>query len=371
MKTAQKTPYKVLVVDDTPDNIQLISDILFEEGMSVTIARSGKQALKNVLVKLPDIILLDIAMPEMDGYEVCETLKKTPATANIPVIFLTAKTEAADVIKGFQVGAVDYVTKPFNIAELVARVHTHLELKRSRDIINEQNEKLKQLDATKDKFFSILASDLKFPFRAMYDLIRQSVNNIDKLQISEIKRTFLSLHSFSEKSSVLLDKLHEWSQLLTEKTQFKPRRFDIDLVIKNNVELFKNSAKEKTINILYEKPHTQMVMADQNLTDSILKNLIQNAIKFTDNGGDIIISTKDDNDFVEVTVYDTGTGINPDVKALLFRSDTFLSTIGTAGEKGTGLGLIISKAYVEMQGGKIWVESMPGIGSDFKFTVPR
>jgi len=371
MKAPQKNPYKVLVVDDTPDNIQLISDILFEEGMSVTIARSGKQALKNVFIKLPDIILLDIAMPEMDGYEVCETLKKSPATANIPVIFLTAKTEADDVIKGFQVGAVDYVTKPFNIAELVARVHTHLELKRSRDIINEQNEKLKQLDATKDKFFSILASDLKIPFRAMYDLIHQSVSSFDKLQTPEIKRAFLALQTFSEKSSVLLDKLHEWSLLLTEKTQFKPRKFDIDLVIKNNIELFKNAAKEKTINILYEKPHTQMVTADQNLTDSVLKNLINNAIKFTDNGGDIIISVKDDNEFVEITIYDTGIGISPEIKANLFKTDMFVSTIGTAGERGTGLGLIISKAYIGMQGGKIWVESMPGIGSDFKFTLPK
>lgn len=140
--TASK--YTVLIVDDTPDNLQLLSNILYQKGINISIAQSGRQSLNIVARKPPDLVLLDILMPEMDGFEVCEHFKRDPATKEIPIIFLTAKTRAEDIIKGFDLGAVDYITKPFNPAEVVSRVFTHLELKRSRDLIRAQNQQLEE-----------------------------------------------------------------------------------------------------------------------------------------------------------------------------------------------------------------------------------
>jgi len=137
--------YNVLIVDDTPENIQVISGILYQKGVNITIAQSGREALKTASRQRPDLVLLDIIMPEMNGFEVCKRLKKNPATKDIPIIFLTAKTQPEDIVKGFELGAVDYVTRPFNPAELLSRVFTHLELKKSRDLLSAQSQQRKEL----------------------------------------------------------------------------------------------------------------------------------------------------------------------------------------------------------------------------------
>jgi PAS domain S-box-containing protein len=135
-------PYTVLIVDDAPENIQVLSGILYQQGVKLTIAQNGKDALNAVTRKPPDLILLDILMPEMDGFAVCQSLKDDPATREIPIIFLTAKTQSEDIVKGFELGAVDYITKPVYPSELLSRVFTHLELKKSRDLITRQNQQL-------------------------------------------------------------------------------------------------------------------------------------------------------------------------------------------------------------------------------------
>ena len=138
----QKNNYKVLIVDDVEENLRVIGNILGENGIAISIARNGKQAIKIAPVKLPDLILLDIAMPEMDGLEVCQILKNNELTKEIPIIFLTALARAKDIVKGFELGAIDYITKPFNKNELLSRVSTHLKLKRYKDTIEQQNSEL-------------------------------------------------------------------------------------------------------------------------------------------------------------------------------------------------------------------------------------
>ncbi len=362
---------KVLVVDDIADNVQMVTEILETENISVTIARSGRQALKFAAMKLPDLILLDIAMPEMDGYEVCETLKKSPETASIPVIFLTARTELDDIIKGFELGAVDYITKPFNPAELLARVQTHLELKRSRDIINEQNEKLKKMDATKDKLLSIMAYDLRLPIVDMRQSIVQLIANIDKYEPTNIRNSLLNVKDIARKAESLLEKLLEWALIQRGKLDFVPIRFSLNPIINEAILSFQDDVKRKGVYLIYEAKQEYEVFADQRMISFILKNLISNSIKFTNHGGDIIVSVEEIDDFVRVTVYDTGVGMDEKQMEKLFIPDVFYSTKGTAGEIGTGLGLIICKELTTKNGGKIWGESMKGIGSDFKFTIPK
>ena len=153
----------ILIVDDMPKNIQVLSNILYYKGYNIRIATTGSQALESIKTKAPDLILLDIQMPEMNGFEVCKILKANPDTKEIPIIFLTAVIEPEKIVQGFELGAVDYITKPFNTAELIVRVATQIEIKQSR-------EKLVELNATKDKFFSIIAHDLRNPFAGIIGL---------------------------------------------------------------------------------------------------------------------------------------------------------------------------------------------------------
>lgn len=372
MVSKYKNQPRILVVDDTPENIQLLNDVLLDRGIIVTMAKNGRQALKSVSIKIPDLILLDIAMPDMDGFEVCQELKKNPATASIPVIFVTARTETDDIVHGFELGAVDYVTKPFNIAELLARIDTHLDLKFSHDTINEQNERLKLMDATKDRLFSILSKDLKLPVHSIADTSAKTLTNFEKVPATELKTVLTNIQQNSERVASMLTRLNYWALLISGKTDPKPRRFDIDLLIKDSMAAVKRKATDKGINILYENPKTRMVLADYDMTLTVMQNLLSNAIKFTNQGGDVIISTKDFNEqSAEITVYDTGVGIKEEDKNKLFKQDIFFTTQGTAKETGIGLGLIIAYQYIQLMNGKLWVESMPGIGSDFKFTLPN
>ncbi|MEQ8189134.1 MAG: response regulator, partial [Candidatus Eremiobacterota bacterium] len=157
----------VLIVDDVPKNIQLLGNILNNEGYDIIIAENGKEALERISDVLPDIILLDIMMPEMDGYETCKILKENDRTRDIPVIFLTAKTEMEDIVKGFNAGSVDYITKPFNSTELMARVKTHITLKKLFDKEKEYVKELKELNKLKNKFLGIAAHDIRSPVATM------------------------------------------------------------------------------------------------------------------------------------------------------------------------------------------------------------
>ena len=160
----------ILVVDDISKNLQVVGTLLRKEGYRIVPATSGAQALERVRAETPDLILLDLMMPDMDGLEVCRRLKADPSTLSIPVIFLTASNEMEHLVQGFEVGAVDYVTKPFNPPELLARVRTHLELKHARDTIVRYGQELSLLNEEKNEFMGIAAHDLRSPLGTIQGL---------------------------------------------------------------------------------------------------------------------------------------------------------------------------------------------------------
>ena len=188
--------HTILIVDDTPENIQVLSNILYNKGVNILIAQNGREALTSVAHKPPDLILLDVIMPEMDGFEVCKRLKRTPEAKEIPIIFLTAKTQPDDIAKGFELGAVDYVTRPFNETELLSRVFTHLELKKSQDLIarqnrqlteqnrclKQQNKELRELYALKEKYFSDTLREQAQELRKRVKELKTSETNLARAQ---------------------------------------------------------------------------------------------------------------------------------------------------------------------------------------------
>ena len=354
---------KVLIVDDVAKNIQLVANFLKQAGYEINFALSGKKALNHIKKEKFDLILLDVMMPEMDGFEVCQKLKLDSSTKDIPVIFLTAKTDIDSITKGFQVGGTDYITKPFNKAELLARVKTHLELL-------QQKKNLKDLNATKDKFFSIISHDLKSPLNQLLGLSEILQQEIESNRGEEVLKIAKLMNESAKSGRSLLENLLEWSRSQTGTINFVPEVLDIQKITNEVLELKGINANQKNISIKSKIKNGVIAFADRNMIKTILRNLISNSIKFTGKSGVIMLNAKKTNGLMTYAVTDSGIGISAEDIKKLFKIDINPKSIGSSVEKGTGLGLILCKEFIEINGGKIWVESKLDEGSTFKFSLP-
>ncbi|SRR6056297_6467 len=359
----------ILLVDDSINNLQLLGNLLKNEDYQIALAKNGKEALNIVNEVVPELILLDIMMPEMDGYTVCRELKKNPYTKDIPIIFLTAKTTKEDIVKGFNTGGVDYITKPFNREELLARIKTHLELKKARDKITQQRRELEESNATKDKMFSVISHDLRAPLggmKSMLDLVYEDKNegkNINKKSLDSLKKA-------ADKTYNLLENLLYWSRSQRGQLVYEPEYINLyDLVIEN-VELLKTMIDNKKIHISNEISDNLNAYADRNMVKTIIRNLIYNAIKFTKEEGEVKIYSKKEGNFVILSVEDNGVGITKENMEKIFNRKEYFTTYGTEREKGSGLGLNLIFDFLDKNKGELFIDSDYGKGSTFSFSLP-
>jgi two-component system sensor histidine kinase/response regulator len=359
----------VLVVDDVIKNLQVVGTMLRNAGYAVTPATSGAEALKGLRVRVPDLVLLDMMMPEMDGLEVCRRLKADPSTQSVPVIFLTANNEMEHLVKGFEVGAVDYVTKPFNAPELLARVRTHLELKQARDVIFRNGVELRRLNDEKNEFMGIAAHDLRSPLNA----------------IKGYSEMVLEDSAISRENAELIQKIHEASARMAEMVQnlLDANRIDrgelkLSLAPTNLVPVLssvveaqrpRSVAKQQTIHLQSEATALN-VEVDPNIIVQVLENLISNAVKYSPRGKSIFVRLKREGSAVRCEVRDEGPGLSADDHKKLFGKFARLSAKPTGDEHSTGLGLSIVKKMVEAMNGKVWCESELGRGATFIVTLP-
>lgn len=357
-------PCKILIIDDVSNNIKIVGNILKTEDYKLFFATSGKDALKKVKINHFDLILLDVMMPEMDGFEVCRRLKELPDTSEIPIIFLTAKTDTESIIKGFEMGAVDYVTKPFNASELLARVKIHLELKKSK-------QKLKEALAVKNKFFSIIAHDIRSPLSTLLGFSEILSSNFDALPEKKKRDLSNRIAGSTKLLYNLIINLLEWSKVQINRINYRPELFNLKSMIRTNMSLLDDSAQEKQINLTLNVEEELNVYADPNMIKIVIRNLLTNAIKFTPDHGAVTITAHKKDDVVEIIVADNGIGMDEETIRKLFRIDVHHTTRGTNDEKGTGLGLILCKEFIERNSGEIQVESTKGKGSSFTFTLPN
>jgi len=582
MTESDVNQHNILVVDDKPENLDLLTQILTLDGYQVRPAINGQIALAAVRNLPPDLILLDIMMPGLNGYEVCQQLKTDATTRDIPVIFLSALNETLDKVKAFEVGGVDYITKPFEVREVLARVETHLTLRnmqrrlqaqniqlqqelnerkqaeetlqqRNRELLllnqvgqmfssslelghvldtilgeiqrlldvyslsfwvivpetgelvcmqakgpgteglvnwrlapgqgitgwvaqqgenliipdtwaderhfksvdkktgvavrsmlsiplrmkgkvtgvlnmvdlrvghfthndlillepiaaaaasaienarlytmaqqeigerklaeaallaahnelKEKNAQLQELNASKDKFFSIISHDLKSPFTTLLGFAQLLVENLDRYRPDEIKHHVERLHTAAERLYALLENLLTWARLQRGVLECHPERINLVEIAADNVALFAAKAEQKQITLRATSLKDASVYADYSMVNTVLRNLISNALKFTRAGDQIEVSAHSAEADVEIAVSDTGTGISPENIPKLFRIDVHYTNVGTAGEIGTGLGLNLCRELVERNGGRIWVESEVGKGTTFRFTLPK
>lgn len=365
---------KILIVDDLPENIKVLGSILKNEGFNVAVANDGNMAIKIATNIIPDLLLLDIMMPNMNGFELATLLSENEKTKNIPVIFITAKNETVDILEGFRLGAVDYITKPFNPAELIVRVYNHLELKFSKDIISKQKEELALLNKSKDKFFSIISHDLRSPFSGFLGLTELLDQDFESFEKEEIKTLSKNMNFAAKDLYALLENLLEWSRSQMNNISFNPEKINILDIINNLSNLFEQTLNNKSLNLIINKPQKDdevFVFADSYMVNSIIRNLISNAIKFSPKGNNIEVIIENLNTgFTNIYVKDYGVGISKQNIDSLFKIDSKYVTKGTENEKGTGLGLLLCYEFATKNSGNISVESELGIGTTFKVSLP-
>lgn len=360
----------ILLVDDSPTNLQVLLNYLKETGFETLIARSGEGALRQVEYAQPDIILLDVMMPGIDGFETCRRLKQNEATRDIPVLFMTALSETVDKIRGFKAGGVDYITKPLQHEEVLARINTHLTIRKLQQQLQEKNQELHELNARKDKFFSIIAHDLRNPFAGLLGLTRMVIEDLDTWSKEELQRVLKDLGNSAENLYELLENLLNWSRLQRGVMEYFPTHLNLAPLAEHNAALFATMAAQKQIMFINDIPPETYVFADEQMVNTVLRNLLSNALKFTPTGGRVELALLRQESRIIVAVKDSGVGIPETDLVKLFRLDVKYSNVGTAGERGTGLGLILCKDLIEKNGGTIGVESEVGKGTTFRFTLP-
>lgn len=542
---------KILLIEDNETIIELVNISLTIKGYRVSVATSGIQSL-NIAQKLqPSLILLDILMPGINGYETCKQLKANNKTKDIPIIFLSALSSTFDKVKAFQFGGVDYLTKPFEVDELISRIETHLtisrlqkELHAANEILEEkvknrtidlqqsneqlvaimhenaeliekykiqneelliankriaeseekfkllfeksddaililsktkviecneaaiqmfgynknelinlhpadlspekqidglvsiekanmriqealesrvnhfewihqrkngelfhasvwltvvpfqneklihsvvrditkqkydeekiklQNKELHDLNITKDKFISLLAHDLRSPFNSLIGLTDLLMENLNKFDNEKIATYVKIINTTSKRTFKFLVNLLEWARIQKDGIIIKSEKINLKLLVNEIKSFLDDSAIEKNISINDEIPESIFIYADNEMVKTILRNLLGNAIKFTPIAGSITLSAKSNQTYVEISVSDTGVGMDEKTINSLFKIGETKSQDGTNGEHGTGFGLLLCKEFIEKQSGEIWVESELGKGSTFRFSVP-
>ncbi len=359
----EETP-TILIVDDNPNNIKIVALILRSLKYKIVIATNGEQAIDLVEQTRPDLILLDVMMPKMDGFEACSIIKSKEENANTPIIFITALNDTESLVKGFKAGGVDYITKPFNKDELISRVKTHLELKQTRDRLEKTTQHLSELNALKDKMFSVIGHDLRSPLSSVkmtLEFLSKMANKKDDPIVENIN---IMLKTTDEVFG-LLENLLGWAKSQSGNLSINKEELLISEVVNSVYLLNKGNLELKEISFQSEVNENAKVFADLSTIKVVLRNLVSNAIKFTPENGTITISANENDRKTVITVADSGIGISEEDLPKILNPNTHHTTYGTNREAGSGLGLTLCKDFVEKNDGTIWVESEQGKGSTF------
>jgi len=384
---------EILIVDDISENLQLLSSLLFGRNFNISIATNGKQALEIAQLKPFDLILLGISMPEMDGFEVCQILKKDEKNKDIPIIFLTARTDIESVTKGFQLGGQDYVTKPFNPQELLARVNTHIELKKNRDLLksinkvledrvakrteqlqqaNAQleslnadlvsaNEKLSKLDKAKNDFLLLVNHELRTPLHGISGFTRILQHSLKQTEYVE----FIELIT---KSTERLIRLSESALLITSlrADHYKAKHVMVamDSLVDSVLIHLEEKLDEKNITVVKTIQPETVLNTDMTLLKSCLQIIVENAVRYSPDDSSIEILVTTDDKFCTLEVVDSGKGFSREVLGTLFN---FFATDDVEHESdGFGLGLATAKLIMDTLNGQIIASNTVDKGASMK-----
>jgi two-component system sensor histidine kinase/response regulator len=369
--------YKILIVDDVLSNILLLKILLSNEKYQICTAMGGNEALEKIFEEKPDIIILDVMMPDMDGFEVTNRVRSMPEPYNeIPILFLTALNGTPEIVKGFQMGGNDFITKPFSKEELLIRINHQVSLVAAKRVIIRQTEELRSIINARDKMYSVIAHDLRSPLGSVKMMMNMLVVSLDDQIIGSDMHEMLVLADKSvEDTFSLLDNLLKWSKSQIGKINVVYQDSELISLLKSVLDVYINIAELKQINIKFESPENSDVYVDRDMVKTVMRNLLSNALKFSNQGGLITVKIIEDypgeNDKVVVCVEDTGCGMSEEDQSKLLNVETHFSTFGTKNEEGSGLGLLLCQDFVIKNGGRLWFTSKLGEGTSFYFSLPK
>lgn len=381
----EKEQYKILIVDDLPKNIMVLGNNLLNENYQIAYARSGHEAIELSLISNFDLILLDIMMPGIDGFETCKRILSNPKTANVPIIFITAKNDYDSIIKGFDAGAKDYVTKPFNSKELLARVRTHLELKRNREELenlNQElerkvlertnqlrmaNEKIKRLDEAKSSFLGIISHEVRTPLNGIFG----SVEMLKDIHADEETKDIIEMMSESA------ERLLAFSELSTLIAELNIDQYEL---AKNTVQLpqLVHHIKEEFLSKLsdnhqveFELKHSSDeidIVADKKLIQKVISDVIHNSIRFNQENVKVTIKIEQAEEHIIVKIEDNGVGFPQKILSGVFEvfqanSDDYV--------EGKGLNLAAAKLILDAHNGRIDACNLSTGGAQIRLMLPK
>jgi two-component system sensor histidine kinase/response regulator len=365
-----RSEYKILIVDDVISNVLLLKILLTNEKFQVCTANNGTTCIEQAKNEHPDLILLDVMMPDISGFDTAVILKKDEETKDIPIIFLTALNTPADLVHGFKVGASDFLTKPFNKEELVMRVTQQISLVAAKRIIEKQNAELRATLNNRDKMYSVIAHDLRSPMASIRMVLNLVVASTSPDQVGpELYELLDKANKESEDVHDLLDNLLKWTKSQTGRLNVVIQELDLNDIIPGVVDIFEVIAETKHIKLNLQMADGPLVVtADNDMLKTIVRNFLSNAIKFSPEDSSIDIIMSKDADFAKISVRDHGVGIASDRLGSIFHKGE--TTYGTGGEEGSGLGLQLCQDFAQKIGGDCTVESVEGEGSTFSVTIP-
>ncbi len=375
----EEKKHTILIVDDEELNVRFLATFLQRKGYEIAVASTGVEALQQIARIRPDVVLLDAMMPEMDGFEVCRQLRKNPETHLLPVIMVTALHSIEDEVRALEAGSDDFLPKPINNLELMARLRSllriktlHDQLRESKKELEEKNKKLVELQGLRDSLTQMIVHDLKNPLTGIMgcsELLQMMPENLSERQLSIIKKMDESASVIQKMITDILD----ISRMEENKVKLRKEPFHITEILDANLNEFaymmQKSGISGEMDVTKDVP---MISADKDMVHRVVANLLHNAVKHSIKGGKIRLSARfePEQGRLQVTVKDDGEGIAPEYTEKIFEkfAQADLKKLGLKTDRG--LGLTFCKLAVEAHGGRIWVESKIGTGSEFKFYLP-
>jgi signal transduction histidine kinase len=387
------TAKDILAIDDTPANLSVLSDMLREYGYRVRVANSGRRGLEAAQQAKPDLVMLDISMPEMDGFEVCRALKADPDLADVPVIFISALEEVIDKARAFAVGGADYVQKPFQVEEVLLRVTHHLRLATLQNLLREKNqsleaaleeakvlnrefvrinERLRVSEELQSHFLATMRSEINNPLNAIMGLAAQIHGG--GLPLDRARELASFIESEAKHLDFQIRNIFAAADLEAGTAVPTLSQVDVASILTNLLDSFSGALAAKSLKVrLVPPPEAEALPfgTDAGMLRIILANLLANAIEFSPAGGEILLETRLEGDELSLSIQDAGIGIREEDQSLIFDRFRQLEQGASRVHQGPGLGLAVTRALVELMQGTIEVQSQPGAGARFSCRFPR